>query len=43
MHEICSDIVDLKDFVFIYAYLEAKLRVGRAEFVFRVGDHEIIS
>ena len=31
-----------KIFVIIYDYLQAKLRVGRAEFVFSVAGHEII-
>ena len=31
-----------KIFVIIYDYLQEKLRVGRAEFVFSVAGHEII-
>ena len=41
MNEICTDTVDLIFFI-ISDYLQAKLRVGRAKFVFSVAGHEII-
>ena len=42
MHEICIVEWICNIFVIIYGYLQAKLRVIRAEFVFGVAGHEII-